>query len=108
MKHEMSATSTELTLALTLAADLSKLPVAPLVGRPPVPVVKPLAVLLLLALSPARPEHPPLPEVTGPPGVGLIALVVRGQGVPGQAPALRLQCVHRPQQPVNIAQNRRR
>ena len=104
MTHDIAATST----VLKLAADLSELPVAPLVGRPPVPVVKPLAVLLLLALSPARPEHPPLPEVTGPPGVGLIALVVRGQGVPGQAPALRLQCVHRPQQPVNIAQNRRR
>ena len=58
--------------------NLSELPVAPLVWRPPVPVVKSLAILLLLALARGLglPEHPPLAEVAGPPGVRLVALVV--------------------------------
>ena len=62
------------------------------------PVVKTLAVFFLLALARglALPEHPPLAEVAGPPGVRLVALVVGGQGVAGQTPALGLQRVHGP------------
>ena len=62
------------------------------------PVVKSLAVLLLLALTRglALSEHPPLAKVTGPPGVRLVTLVVGGQRVAGQAAALRLQRVHAP------------
>ena len=62
------------------------------------PVVKALAVFLLLTLTRglALPEHPPLAEVAGPPGVGLVTLFIRGQGVAGQTPALSLQRVHRP------------
>ena len=60
------------------------------------PVVEALAVFLLLALACGLPvpEDPPLAKVTGPPGVGLVALVVGGEGVPGQTPALCLQRVH--------------
>ena len=62
------------------------------------PVVKALAVFLLLALARglALPEHPPLAEVAGSPGVGLVTFVIWGQGVAGQTPALSLQCVHGP------------
>ena len=62
------------------------------------PVVKALAVFLLLALARglALPEHPPLTEVAGSPGVGLVTFVIWGQGVAGQTPALSLQCVHGP------------
>ena len=62
------------------------------------PVVKALAVFLLLALARglALPEHPPLAEVAGSPGVGLVTFVIWGQGVAGQTPALSLQRVHGP------------
>ena len=86
-----------------LAGSLGELPVAPLVRGPPVPVVEPLAVLLLLTepsgpLLPllALPEDEPLPEAAGSPGVGLVALALGGEGVAGQTPALGLEGVHGP------------
>ena len=71
-----------------LTGALGELPVAPLVRRPPVPVVEPLAVFLLLAEPPGRslPEDEPLPEAAGSPGVGLVTLTLRGQGVARQTP----------------------
>ena len=77
---------------------LSELPVASLVWRPPVPIVKALAVFLLLALARALalPEHPPLTKVTRPPGVWLVTFVIGGQGVTRQTPTLSLQRVHGP------------
>ena len=72
-----------------LTGALGELPVAPLVRRPPVPVVEPLAVFLLLTEPPGRslPEDEPLPEAAGSPGVGLVTLPLRGQGVARQTPA---------------------
>ena len=77
---------------------LSELPVASLVWRPPVPVVKALAVFLFLALARALslPEHPPLAKITRPPGVWLVTLVIWGQRVTRQTPTLSLKSVHGP------------
>ena len=67
--------------------DLCELPVAALVRRPPVPVVKPLAVALFLAPPPrpvgggGRLEHEPLAELARPARVGLETFSLAGQGV---------------------------
>ena len=76
----------------TLTGALGELSVAPLVWRPPVPVVKPLAVFLLLAVTSSRslPEYEPLSEAAGSPGVGLVTLALRGERVAGQTPGGRL------------------
>ena len=82
-----------------LTGALGELSVAPLVRGPPVPVVKPLAVFLLLAVAGTLrpvPEDEPLSEAAGPASVGLVALPLAGQGVAWQTPALRLQRVHGP------------
>ena len=71
-----------------LTGALGELTVTPLVRRPPVPVVEPLAVFLLLAVaaSSSVPEYEPLAEAAGTPGVGLVTLALRGQRVAGQTP----------------------
>ena len=82
-----------------LARPLGELSEAPLVRGPPVPVVKPLAVFLLLAVAGTLrpvPEDEPLSEAAGPASVGLVTLPLAGQGVAWQTPALRLQRVHGP------------
>ena len=50
------------------------------------PVIKPLAVLLLLTVSSSLAilEYEPLTKVTGTPGVGLVTLTILCQGVAGQ------------------------
>ena len=52
------------------------------------PVVEPLAVLLLLAVaaSSSVPEYEPLAEAAGTPGVGLVTLALSCQRVAGQTP----------------------
>ena len=71
-----------------LTGALGELTVTPLVRRPPVPVVEPLAVFLLLAVaaSSSVPEYEPLAEAAGTPGVGLVTLALSCQRVAGQTP----------------------
>ena len=76
-----SSVSVKVEKLAHLTRPLRELPVAPLVWRPPVPVVKALAILLLLAATPLRGhrvagKHKPLSKVARPAGVGLEALAL--------------------------------
>ena len=76
-----SSVSVKVEKLAHLTRPLRELPVAPLVWRPPVPVVKALAILLLLAATPLRGhrvagKHKPLSKVARPAGVRLEALAL--------------------------------
>ena len=77
-----SSISVQVEKLTHLARPLRELPVAPLVRRPPVPIVKALAIFFLLAAPPLRGhrvtgKHEPLPKVARPSGVRLETLALR-------------------------------